>query len=92
MVEQAHSSVLKEAKSKEDHEDEGLFYRKAWKKIVMGYLRWTLVGGLPGPDTTQTVVILGRAEVLRRLVEAEKLVEEEEKEKSRDEEEKRGGL
>lgn len=34
------------------------------------------MGGLPGPDTTETVRILGRGEVLRRLKLAEKVVEE----------------
>jgi glutamyl-tRNA synthetase len=44
-----------------------LRWSKAWNKLVHQYLRWALVGGLPGPNTAETMRILGRDESLKRL-------------------------
>ncbi|KAB8239263.1 glutamate--tRNA ligase MSE1 [Aspergillus alliaceus] len=46
---------------------------KAFKKELYHYLRWALSASAPGPGIPETMVILGRAEALRRLQEARQM-------------------
>lgn len=41
--------------------------QKSWQKLVHTYIRSALVGGMPGPNSVDTMLILGRSESLRRL-------------------------
>lgn len=41
--------------------------KKAWVKMVHGYIRWAIMAGMHGPDGSETMRILGRSESLRRL-------------------------
>lgn len=56
--------------------DPELAIKKAWKRLAMSYFRWALVCGQPGPDTTETMRILGRKESLTRLENSRKVLEE----------------
>jgi glutamyl-tRNA synthetase len=47
---------------------------KAFKKELYHYLRWALCAGTPGPGIPETMEILGRAESIRRLEEARRLL------------------
>lgn len=40
---------------------------KSWGRLVHGYVRWAVVGGMPGPEGAETMEILGREECLKRL-------------------------
>ena len=40
---------------------------KAFSKALHSYLRWALVGGMPGPGIADTMFILGRSVALERL-------------------------
>jgi glutamyl-tRNA synthetase len=40
---------------------------KLWTTFVHGYMRWAISAGLPGPDSTLTMNLLGKEETLRRL-------------------------
>ncbi|KAE8346449.1 hypothetical protein BDV24DRAFT_158682 [Aspergillus arachidicola] len=46
---------------------------KTFKKELYHYLRWALSASAPGPGIPETMVILGRAESLRRLQEAQQM-------------------
>ncbi|GAB1202491.1 hypothetical protein APSETT445_001108 [Aspergillus pseudonomiae] len=46
---------------------------KTFKKELYHYLRWALSASAPGPGIPETMVILGRAESLRRLQEARQM-------------------
>ncbi|KAE8353110.1 hypothetical protein BDV28DRAFT_133761 [Aspergillus coremiiformis] len=46
---------------------------KTFKKELYHYLRWALSASAPGPGIPETMVILGRAEALRRLLEARQM-------------------
>jgi hypothetical protein len=52
--------------------------KKSWKRLLLTYIRWALVCRRDGPDTTESIRLLGREEVLRRLELAEKVFYEEE--------------
>jgi glutamyl-tRNA synthetase len=41
--------------------------RRAWGKLVHGYIRWAIVAGRPGPDGAVSMSILGREETVRRF-------------------------
>ncbi|KAH8801556.1 hypothetical protein F5884DRAFT_824644 [Xylogone sp. PMI_703] len=45
-------------------------YNKKWMILVHQYLRWALLGGMPGPDTGTILKVLGRDETFVRLDEA----------------------
>ncbi|ESZ94556.1 hypothetical protein SBOR_5046 [Sclerotinia borealis F-4128] len=49
---------------------------KSWTKLVHGYIRWAIAGGLSGPDSTEMMAILGREETLERLRVAKKIMED----------------
>lgn len=40
---------------------------KAWSKLIHKYIRWVIAAGLPGPDSAESMEILGREETLARL-------------------------
>lgn len=50
--------------------------RKAWGKLVHGYLRWAIAAGLPGPDGAEMMGILGRQETVGRLSFAEGILKD----------------
>jgi glutamyl-tRNA synthetase len=50
----------------QDVEDAGLS-EKEWKKELHHYLRWALLGGLPGPSIVSCMEILGRKICVERL-------------------------
>ncbi|RFU34964.1 hypothetical protein B7463_g1404, partial [Scytalidium lignicola] len=50
-------------------------YNKAWMILVHKYLRWALLGGMPGPDTVTILKVLGRDETLARLEEGISAIE-----------------
>lgn len=52
-------------------EDVVLAMKKSWRRLVLTYMRWALVCRKDGPDTTETVRLLGRQEVCDRLEKAE---------------------
>lgn len=60
----------------EGNEEGGLEKRvqKAWNSIVHAYLRWALLGGKTGPDSAESMAILGKDEVARRLGRAEEVM------------------
>lgn len=82
-----------ERKGKERWTEElGVAVRKSWGGLVHGYVRWAVMGEAPGPDGAETMRILGREEVLKRLERAaEVLVEREENQGKELEKEKTGG-
>ena len=41
--------------------------QKAWGKCVHGYVRWAVVGGMQGPEGSETMEMLGRGECLKRF-------------------------
>jgi len=41
--------------------------KNAWGKLVHQYIRWAMVAGMPGPDSSETMRILGKEESIRRL-------------------------
>jgi glutamyl-tRNA synthetase len=41
--------------------------KKAWSRLVHGYIRWALMGGMPGPDGAETMRMLGKEETMRRF-------------------------
>lgn len=49
--------------------------KKAWSRLVYGYLRWALMVGKPGADTTSIMEILGKKETVWRLGVAKEIVE-----------------
>jgi glutamyl-tRNA synthetase len=49
---------------------------KTFKKELYHYLRWALSASAPGPGIPETMVILGRAESLRRLQEAREMTKD----------------
>lgn len=49
------------------HEDIGDSQNKTWMVMVHKYIRWALLGGMPGPDTGTLFKLLGRDETLVRL-------------------------
>ncbi|KAL5335381.1 hypothetical protein BJX70DRAFT_324691 [Aspergillus crustosus] len=69
------SSVLESAPPvvEEDFDKARIAADKAFKKELYHYLRWALSAGRPGPGIPETMVILGRAETVRRLREAGEL-------------------
>lgn len=48
--------------------------KKAWGKLVHDYLRWALLGGMSGPESAETMLVLGRTEVLKRLKNAHEVM------------------
>jgi glutamyl-tRNA synthetase len=80
IVEQASSRSFAELTIKNKHWSETdadaarIQWSKAWNKLVHQYLRWALMGAMPGPDGAETMRILGRNETLRRLERAEELI------------------
>ena len=57
---------------------EGLF-RKAWSKLVHGYIRWAIAAGKPGPEGAVSMGILGKEETVRRFERAGDVMMEKEK-------------
>jgi glutamyl-tRNA synthetase len=47
--------------------EQALAVQKSWQKLVHTYIRSALVGGMPGTNSVDTMLILGRSESLRRL-------------------------
>lgn len=45
-------------------------------KAFHAYLRWAVMGGMPGPGSAQTMVLVGEEETKRRLVRAGRLARE----------------
>jgi glutamyl-tRNA synthetase len=50
---------------------------KSWSKLVHGYIRWAIAAGVPGPDGTESMAILGREETLSRLRKALRILNKE---------------
>lgn len=50
--------------------------RKAWGKLVHGYLRWAVAAGMPGPDGAEMMGILGRGETVERLEVADEVMKQ----------------
>ncbi|KAH9216884.1 hypothetical protein DL95DRAFT_387050 [Leptodontidium sp. 2 PMI_412] len=48
--------------------------KKAWGKLIHGYLRWAIAAGRPGPDGAEMMRILGRQETVGRLRLAEEVM------------------
>ncbi|KAE8166653.1 hypothetical protein BDV40DRAFT_255217 [Aspergillus tamarii] len=73
------SSILSEESdagaygSTEEAEKARVAADKTFKKELYHYLRWALSASAPGPGIPETMVILGRAESLRRLDEARQM-------------------
>jgi glutamyl-tRNA synthetase len=93
IIEQAASRSFTELAGKNqrwNHEERDAArqqWGKAWNKLVHQYLRWALMGAMPGPEGAETMRILGREETLRRLDKARELIllkAEEEKEIRKD--------
>ncbi|KAF8852268.1 glutamyl-tRNA synthetase [Acephala macrosclerotiorum] len=66
---------MEEAKASK-HVEEGTeaVVKKAWSKLIYGYLRWATFGGNQGPDGSETMRILGKEEIVARLENAEKVI------------------
>jgi glutamyl-tRNA synthetase len=71
--------LRKEEKGSEELE---ALVKKAWAKLVHGYIRWAIMAGRPGPDGSEIMRILGRQECLRRLDAAGKVLLAREEEES----------
>lgn len=65
---------MKKANEIPDGMELELVTRKAWVKLVHGYIRWAIMASMHGPDGAETMRILGRAESLRRLEAAGKIL------------------
>ncbi|KAF4633823.1 hypothetical protein G7Y89_g4291 [Cudoniella acicularis] len=49
---------------------------KSWCALIHSFLRWALVAGMPGPDSSFTMCLLGREETLKRLELAIEILQE----------------
>jgi len=79
-VDKAVEAAVRSANSPIGEQEEGMM-RKSWKRIILTYIRWAVVCRRDGPDTTETVKLLGREDVLNRIKKADEMYSEERREK-----------